>query len=295
MRIILSRRELGGDTNAMLDLNKAYSLLGLHENATEEEVEKRYEILLRRKKGRSEEEDRAAGEPTMAEITEAYNTIKGTKLQELIKEKEPKSKSVQRAGHIWEYYRWHIIGSIVAIVLIIYTFTSIMDNRNEAKRIERADVKINFFADFQVENADPLEVKLLQDLKDWKDVHFIYQYAPTDPKDEYGMAMLQKAMISMAADKVDVYITDPANFQKFGSQGAFLKLDEIPGLSGLADAKKLKLNVDGEGQVWAGIDVTDSPALQELKLPPGTKIAAIRVNADKKDNAAKTLEWLTKH
>jgi hypothetical protein len=276
----------------MLDMKQAYSILGLEENALLEEVEKRYTVLLMRNKNRSDETALAAGEPTMAQVTEAYNFIKGAAIQEEIKQKEPKNATIGRIGHIYEYYRWHIIGTILVIVLIFYTGSSILENRNEEKRIARADLKVTFFTDFQVQDPQPFEVKLLEGLKDWKDIHLVNQYAPTNPKDEYGMAMLQKAMISMAADKADLYIIDKANFDKFGAQGAFLNLQEIPALSGTPKDKRVMAKVEEGSTLWTGLDVTDHPVLKNMNLPAGQKIAAIRVNADKKENAAKALEWL---
>lgn len=277
----------------MLDLRTAYARLGLDENATDEELENRYALLLRRKRNRSEEEDRAAGETTMSEITEAYNFIKDTAIEEEIKLKEPKNKTLARAGHIYEYYRWHIIGVIVASVLIFYTVTSIVENRNEEKRIERADLKVTLFMDYQVQNPEPFEIKLLEGIKGWKDIHLVEQFAPMDPKDEYGMAMLQKAMISMAADKADLYIMDKGNFEKYGKQGAFLPLDGRPGLEAVVKEKRRTLDIEKEGTQWVGIDVSNSPALKALNLPAGDRIAVIRINAGKIDNALQAIQWLS--
>jgi hypothetical protein len=277
----------------MLDLKKAYSLLGLEENASMEDVEKRYTVLLMKKRNRSEDEDKAAGVPTMSEITEGYNYIKGLAIEEEIKLKEPKSKAAARASYIYEYYRWHIIGTILAVVLIFYTTTSIIDNRSEERKIARADLKVTFFMDYQLQDAQPFEVKLLEGIKEWKDIHTVEQYAPMDPKDEFGMAMLQKAMISMAADKADLYIMDQGNFEKYGKQGAFLNLEAQPGLVNVAKDKRRSLEMEKEGTQWVGIDVSDNPALKSLNLPAGDKIAVIRINANKKDNALKALQWLS--
>lgn len=275
----------------MLDKKTAYSLLGLDEHATDEDVEKRYTLLMMKKRNRSEEQDRAAGEPTLSEITEAYNFIKGAAIQELVQQQEPKNKTIARISYIYEYYRWHIIGSLLAIILVIYTAVSIIDNRSEEKRIANADLKVTFFMDHQFENTDPFKVKLLDGLK-WKDVYIVNQFAPLDPKDDYGMAMLQKAMISMAADKPDLYIMDKGNFEKYGKQGAFISLEGAQGLANVAKEKRKALELEKEGSQWVGIDVSDSPALKSLNLPAGERIAAIRVNAVKKDNALKALQWL---
>ncbi|MDF2937076.1 MAG: molecular chaperone DnaJ [Paenibacillaceae bacterium] len=276
----------------MIDKKSAYELLGLDENAPDEEVEKRYTVLLLRSKKRADEED--PGSPSMEEITKAYNFIKGIAIEEEIRKKEPKNKTFGKIEYVYEYYRWHIIGTIAAVLIIFFTASSIIENRSEEKRIERADLKVTFFTDYQIQgDLDSFEVKTLEQMTDWKDIHIINQYSPTDPKDEYGMAMLQKAIISMAADKADIYIMDKTNYAKFSKQGAFLRLDDIPALASVPQDKRRTAETDTGETVWSGINVTNHPAIKELKLPDVEKIALIRVNANKKDNAVKALEWLS--
>lgn len=275
----------------MMDTKRAYALLGLDENATDEEVEKRYTVLLLRSKKPAAEGNSDA--PSMEEITKAYNFIKGIAIEEEIRKKEPKNKTLGKIEYVYEYYRWHIIGTIAAVLIVFFTTSSILQNRSEEKRIERADLKVTFFTDYQIQgDLDSFEVKTLEHMTDWKDIHIVNQYSPTDPKDEYGMAMMQKAIISMAADKADIYIMDKTNYARFSKQGAFLRLDDIPALASVPQEKRRTAETDAGETVWSGIDVSNHPAIKELKLPDVEKIALIRVNANKKDNAVKVLEWL---
>ncbi|MFM9327236.1 hypothetical protein [Paenibacillus mesotrionivorans] len=276
----------------MMDTKKAYATLGLDENATDEEVEKRYTVLLLRSKKQTAGQD--PGAPSMDEITKAYNFIKGIAIEEEIRKKEPKNKTFGKIEYVYEYYRWHIIGTIAAVLIVFFTASSIIQNRSEEKRIERADLKVTFFTDYQIQGElDSFEVKTLEQMTDWKDIHIVNQYSPTDPKDEYGMAMMQKAIISMAADKADIYIMDKTNYARFSKQGAFLRLDNIPSLASVPQEKRRTGESDTGETVWSGIDVSNHPAIKELKLPDVEKIALIRVNANKKDNAVKVLEWLS--
>lgn len=281
----------------MQELTKAtaYAILGLEETATDEELEQRYTVLLLRNRKRPADAQSIDGTPPMEEITKAYNFIKGAAIEEIVRQNEPKNKTLGKIGHVWEYYRWHIIGTIAVILIIFYTTSSIIDNRNEEKRIAKADLKVTFFTDFQVDDTAPFEAKLLEGLTDWKDIHIVSQYAPTEPKDEYGMAMLQKAIVSMAADKADVYIMDKVNFDKFGKQEAFLDLSKVPALSSIPAVKQIMAQTDTGTSYYAGVDVTDSVALKEMKLPTMQKIAVIRINANKADNAEKALNWLGQH
>lgn len=276
----------------MMDKKSAYALLGLDENATDEEVEKRYTVLLLRRKKQAGGQEPDA--PSMDEITKAYNFIKGIAIEEEIRKKEPKNKTLGKIEYVYEYYRWHIIGTIAAVLIVFFTASSIIQNRSEEKRVERADLKVTFFTDYQISGElDSFEIKALEHMKDWEDIHIVNQYAPTDPKDEYGMAMLQKAIISMAADKADIYIMDKINYAKFSKQGAFLRLDGVSALASVPQDKRLTAETETGETVWSGIDVSNHPAIKELKLPDVEKIALIRVNANKMDNAVKALEWLS--
>lgn len=276
----------------MLDKKSAYAILGLDEAATDEQVEARYAILLKRSRNRHAEAAEAGEGPTMDDITKAYNFIVGSAIEEEARRKDPKNKTLGRIGYIWEYYRWHIIGTIAVVLVIFYTTNSIMDNRSEQKKINSADLKVTFFTDFEIQDTAPFKAKLLENLKDWKDVYTVSQFAPTDPKDEYGVAMLQKAVVTMAADKADVYIMDKANFAKFGAQDAFLRLGDIPSLASVPQEKRVSVKLEDGSDIWAGIDVTANPAVKALTTPSVEKIAVIRGNANKKDNAAKALEWM---
>lgn len=275
----------------MHDLKNAYEILGLEETATDEEVEQRYTVLLLKNRSRPAADSQEAG-PSMEEITKAYNRIKNAAIEEEVRQKEPKSKAVGRISHIWEYYRWHIFGTIAVVLLVFFTGKSIIENRAEERRIEQSDLKVTFFTDFQIQDLSPFEVKLLEGMTDWQEVYTVNQYAPIDPKDEYAMAMLQKAVVSMAADKPDVYIMDKANFDKFGKQGAYVNLDEIPALANTPEEKRRSTESEEEEQLWYGIDVTDSDAIKALTLPDVDKIAVIRVDSKNIDNAVKALEWM---
>jgi len=267
----------------MLDLSKAYETLGLSENATEEELENRYLLLMKKK------------QPGSEEISKAYKFIKEHQLQEEAKQKAPKNETLGKVGHIWEYYRFHIIGSILAVILIVYTTVSVVDNKREARLAEMADVKFTFFTNFQVQvqDAKPLEERLLTEFKDWKQIGIYSQYSPIEAKDQYDIAMQQKAFISIGYDKTDVYLLDKSNFEKFGPQGAFKKLD---GLGVPFPKEKLQLlKTDSDTTtVPYGIDVTNHPLMKELRLPPGEKVAAIRHDAKNLDNAIQVLQYLSK-
>ena len=279
----------------MLDRKKAYFILGLDESASDEELEKRYSLLARRQQPKDNDGASVdAKQPTMEEINEAYNFIRNAAREEYIRQQEPKNKTIGRIAHIYEYYRWHIIGSIAAIVLVVYMVIGIIDSRQEEQRIARADAKITLFWNYSVENVQPFEDVILAGIPEWKDIHLVEQYAPLEAKDQYDISMQQKAMVTMAAEKSDVYIMDKTNFELYGWQGTFLNLQDQPAIAVIPEEKRHSVEVEDEGIQWVGVDISDSPALKSLNMPEGEYYAGVRVNANKVDNALKALEWLSK-
>ncbi|WP_040952446.1 hypothetical protein [Gorillibacterium massiliense] len=275
----------------MLDKEKAYSLLGLDVAATYEEVEKRYALLARKQRNLNEDGS-PTGEPTAEEINDAYNFIRNAAREEAIRKLEPKNKTVARIGHFYEYYRWYVIGAIAAIALIIYMTTSIIHNRQADKLIAKADLKVSFYTEYDIQEPQPFEDKLLGGIPAWKDIYMVTQYSPTNPTDQYGMTMQQKAVVTMAAEKADLYIMDKANFDTFGRQGGFLDLTGQTGTDQIPADKRTTVDVEDEGTQWTAVDISDSPALKSLNLPAGEYYATVRGNAKKTENALEALEYL---
>lgn len=287
----------------MLDLKQAYAILGLEETASIEDVERKYSLLL--KKSRPKTDNRIDGDGishegyTMKEVTEAYYFITHyDELQAKINDKLA-NPFTDRLSHIWEYYRFHIIGGLCALLIVVYMAREVVQNRHEEAADANADVRISFFGDFPVNELDTslLKNRLLNDFPDWKSVTATLQYSPIEAKDQYEVALQQKAFISMGYDKLDLYILDPVNFERFGKQGAFLALDGgEKRFTGVPNEirRTLKQEKDETDRLY-GIDVSGSPVLKELQLPEGAKIAAVRSEAKHKDQALRTLEWLLKH
>lgn len=272
----------------MLDLKEAYFILGLDENASDEQLEERYSLLLI--KGRNQKE---VDFVPMEDIIRAYNFIRDSKLQAHASKLEPKNKTVGKISHIWEYYRWHFFSSIAIVLLVFFTTSSILDNRAESRRIAAADMKLAFFVDYYMQDdlAASFHNTLLEVMDHWEDVYVIAQYAPTEPVDDYDIAMLQRSTLIMAAESHDIYILDPENFMKFAFQEPFINLEQIPELAAIPEEYRVYGNIEAANNIWFGIDITHSSVIDELPIPE-EKIAAIRSDATRLENAIELLLWL---
>lgn len=287
----------------MQDLKQAYAILGLDETAGIEDVERRYSLMLKKSRPKtSDNPDGNGGTPegyTMKEMTEAYYFITHYEEIQAKQTVKPVNAFPDRLAHIWEYYRFYIIGGLCAILIIVYMVREVTQNRQQEAADANADVRITFFGNFPVNELDgtPLKTRLLKDFPEWKSVSVTLQYSPIEAKDQYEVALQQKAFISMGYDKLDLYILDPVNFERFAKQGAFLALDnEGNRFTGVPqDQRSLLKQEKEENDRLYGIDVSGSSVLKELHLPDGGKIAAVRSEAKHKEQALRTLEWLLKH
>ncbi|QMV41134.1 J domain-containing protein [Cohnella cholangitidis] len=95
----------------MEELKKAYEILGLPEDATREQVENRYFILMKRartEKSRNEAEDDNHQPLDLTEINRAYNLVLGIETEKIgTIEKQTKT------AHFFYYYKFHVIIGLI--------------------------------------------------------------------------------------------------------------------------------------------------------------------------------------
>ncbi len=274
----------------MSDLKKAYEVLGLAEGSSREDVESRYELLLlkfRRDTGGE------PGQPTQNEINVAYRTIIDSYMEQQISQAPKRHPVIERWSHFWEYYRVHTIVSILAIVAIVYTAGEIVKNREEARLAEKAAVKAMFLGEFRFPNADPMRDWLLQQFPQWEHAIVMVQQSPIEPRDPYEIAMLQKAMVSLAAERPDLYILDPLNYEKYVKQGGFMPLDEYVQKWNLdAGVQSAYRTVAQEGTAprQYGLEVTASPAFTGLQTQGQKLVIAVGMQSKNMENALLAVE-----
>lgn len=276
-----------------MDKKRAFEILELDEQATNEEIEERYFLMLRKARARKLE-DEADGERWMNEISEAYRYIKKLEIEQHAEQLRPKNKWAERMEYIWEYYKFHIIVTVVILLLAGYFINSIQEGRRNKQLAAMADLHFTFYTEYMVQQTDAMKAKLQEAFPEWDHLIVYNQYAPFDPKTDYDLAMTSKSMINIVFEDTDIYIMDANNFGRAGRFGAFLSLEGEEGKwFDVPEERKWYETRSGEEQShWFGIDVTANPLWDELGLPEGTKIAGIRYNAKHKENAMRVLYWL---
>lgn len=293
-----------------MELKQAYEKLGLPDGASRDEVEKRYELLLRREKGKVTSE--------FAEINRAYKLIVSHEDQKIVgsitQQKYGKYKRfathAERLDHFMSYYKWHLIGGIAAVIFIVYGINSFMENRAEQARLAALpppDLEASFIGRFYLAqgngDTEQLEAAMVEQMPGWQRVKADIAAINMASPNSMDMAMQQKIVVQLATERPDVYILDNDTFQWLAQIGALLPLDEQaegPWKELLTEeTKKIAAVAEndpgsrepvlGEERVY-GIDLGASPLAKNLPIAKGEMIIGLRLDTERQENVFAMIE-----
>ncbi len=271
-----------------MDRKKALSIMGLKEEATDNEIEKRYYLLLRKYKMLRDTKQEDALKPDIDEITEAYNLLAGNVFEQEERKPGPLFEKLgvdeDKVRNFFHYYKWHIIIGIAAILVVFSLVKAVTQ--------PRPDFNVAFIGNIYYQEADFLKEKIETEIDSVR-IASIDGAAFLSKEMEYQMEM--KAMVLLAAADVDVFITDSDKFKRFAKQGAFLKLDQLTQKHGIVvgnDAKFMEKSEEDDKKYWYGIDVSSSSLLKDSKIIGEELIFSIKVNTENPDKAAEFLKLL---
>lgn len=289
----------------MEELKLAYETMGLPENAAKEEVEKRYTTLMRKERARAQQlrhEGKDEDDGYFATITQAYRLIleyDAKKQADAFNEQEygkykKMAGQAQKMDHFWRYYKFHTLGAIAAVALIIYGIFSFINYREEQERLANlppADLTISFMGNYMLKEdapkKEPIETALLTAFPEWQRFITSVTMVPSDEAQQF--AYLQKAVLVLATEHPDVYIMDRNIFNWIGNQGVLLNLDtyaegELKPLLKDGISMKLKTDEDPKEHVY-GFDLTNSALVNDLPLYKTDMIICIRADSKNLENA----------
>jgi hypothetical protein len=275
------------------DLKKAYDVLGLPEDATREQVENRYFILMKRaRSGQSLTQANGSESPApdLTEINRAYNLVLGVET-----EKISTIKKQTKLAHFFYYYRIHVIVGIIVILVAGYMIKDGIDKRRAAASLPPANLSVSIFGNFYFADVDLLQKNMLKLVPEWKRIDTTLVFVPPEVKSPQDMAMQQKSVLVFMTERSELYITDEKNFKSLAAQGAFIRLDEFEGSESLnvPPDKLLTARADGDtGDHPYGIDVTGNPVFKGIELSGEREIIAIRATKEKWPDTRKLLEKL---
>lgn len=200
----------------------------------------------------------------------------------------------EKVEYIWDYYKVHIIVSILVIYLLVSFTNSIINRKDYVLNVALIGKYMD--SDRQSEFSKKVTKELIGDpsAKKQASIDFYRLVKGTNGNLTLDPASTQKLMARMGAQDIDVIVLDKNNFDILAREGAFLRLDKAKelNLSGLNVAKvnepsgELKPGVYGIYVGW------NNKYLRNLGYDYNDKIIAIMANGQHKDLAIKFVKWL---
>ncbi|MBU3804535.1 MAG: hypothetical protein H9872_07245 [Candidatus Cellulosilyticum pullistercoris] len=137
----------------------------------------------------------------------------------------------EKVKHIWEYYRWHILATVIAVVMIFSLGKTILfpEPPDEVDIVIAAQMHINtdynsVLQQFKEEFKTGLDLMNIN----WEDA-------------ESAFVMLQKIPLMITTDEMDIFGTSSdayEDFVKIYGEDMFTPLEDIPALSDLLEKYK---------------------------------------------------------
>lgn len=280
-----------------MDIKEAFKLLELPEGSTMDEVEKQYMTWIKRARAFQDLPD---GEKPfdINKITEAYNIIKHVNEYGSIPKEEYKPFK-NKLQHFLHYHKLHIVGVIILLIFVGSIIQTIVSNHQEKKELASLppeDLGIMLYGDYFLLGSDvtPVSENVLSIFPTWKRVTINSNYAPTEINDTMDAGNQQKSIITLMNDQSDVYIVGEENFDQLMQLEVFQPLE--PSLKDQVQEDDLiyAKSPEDESEQLYGVVMDDRTLFEGLEVKKNRKIAAIRVDADNKDNAMKLITELTK-
>lgn len=302
----------------MLDVNEAHKVLGVNKNASKNDIERRYSILLKKHRMNVENNENADETIDIDQVTMAYNLLMGYVVppsEEELKAPNPLIAKMgideKKAKNFFYYYKVHMIIGVIALIVIAFTIKGCV---TEVK----CDFNLAFVGNIAFTDTEALKNTIKAQIPQIKEPRFDSAYlAPsvdnsqqgtgtqTDGQQATGVqtdaqqesAMQMKAMILFSAADVDLFILDNANYKKYAEQGAFISLDEIAASLGVDKEKSMSYilkNKDDNSEHIYGINVADSEVLKKAEILGDEMVAAIPVRSKQSEKAILVLKLLLK-
>lgn len=262
--------------NEKMDRARALEILGVEDNATDEQIENRYSLLLKKlrtqeKQHQDQSIDSDKPEVTIDDVNAAYNSLKGIEGQQLNKVKMGWNK--EWFAHFFHYYKLHTIVVIIILVVIGFSINGAIEREQQRQAealLPKPDVGVVFVGNYNSQEIPKIEEILLNEFPEWERIKVDIIYRPLDTNTPGDPAYLQKSIIDLMTKRGDVYIMDKVNYDQMIEQ-EFLEDSQMIGIDS-ADLSDSKL--------WSTVPIIGTKQ----------KIAAVAKDAVNKDNAIEFIE-----
>ncbi len=299
-------------------LQEARAILGVTKDSSKEEIEKRYDVILKKHRILKQEGNLdESAEYTFQKCTDAYRIIMGYEVDEpKVERKETYTdKAFQKVGidrkkadNFFHYHKFHILIGIIAVIVIAFTIRSFVT------RVE-PDITIGMLGIVNQQAVDGFENKIKENVPEIKEISVDSAMLSGDSNDPQAYAYMQKAMVLIAASDTDLFLVNKYAYDSYATNGAFMDMggiakdldidvsksdylklrvvDEWEEPKDMNSERKPKTYKDTEPQLY-GIDVTNSEFFKGLDVVGPEKILVIRAGAENLDLILKLVKLFAK-
>jgi len=299
-------------------MQEARKILGITKGSLKDDIEKKYDVIMKKYRilktsgmlNVKEEED-------FVKKTEAYRIVMGYEVdmpkidrKETYVDKAFVKAGVdrKRADNFFHYYKYHMLISIVAIIVVIFTVRSFVI------RVE-PDISIGFMGEVNQQAFDTFGTKIKANVPEIKEIAFDSAMLTDNYNDPQAYAYMSKAMILLSASDTDLFIVSKYVFNRYANTGPFMKLDDIAkelniditaseylklrvvdeweDTANIEEERKIKTYIDAQPQLY-GIDVTNSEFFKDINVVGPEKILVVKVEPKNRDLILKLIKLFIK-
>jgi hypothetical protein len=276
---------------------EAFQTLGLGNDASEYEIERRYTVLARRYRLENPDEQRDA------RINEAYNLLTGrdvASIDELVPVKLRRKvlgRTLYDWKNKWYYMRWSLLGILVLAGILGSILYSVLTT-------EKRDFQLAVVGQFALLQQDMYadDFPLNQFVRTHANAaNPLLEFLPLAEEDASQMDIavrMQMAIIVSGANPVDLFIVNDYTYTFYSTSGLFAPLDalyeRLPEIAGEELASQIEplygTVMDADGQpvgapYLMGLDFTGTWLVEGLGVNSGRNILCIGAQGEFQDKA----------
>ncbi len=198
----------------------------------------------------------------------------------------------KKIEYLSEYYKFHALVTVVAIILIAYTANTIL-NPPSSTRFYAAMISSPVDQKLLAEYTSGFEKYLnLNPKKEKIELSNNYNFSM---KDSLSMDLEQALITRVSAKQVDVIIAPESYFKKYASAGSFLKLsDQLPTdiYSSLTDQFYITHTDEDKDQTAYGIYMNNTELYKNITKNSDPFVLGIVANSKHVDNSIEFVRYV---
>lgn len=294
---------------------EARKILGLTKESSKDDIEKKYEIALKKYKilkASGSVDDKS--EEGFQKCTDAYRILMGYETNQpkgVEKHDTYTAKALQKAGidskkadNFFYYYKYHIIIGAIVLIFIALTVKSFVT------RVD-PDITIGLMGEVNQQAYESFGAKIKKDIPEIKEIAFDSASLSDRFEDPQAYAQKSKAMILLSVSDTDLLVVSKYVYDTYAQNGPFMPLEDVAKSLDIdvspSDYLKLKVvdewiepdNLNGERKVKSyrdkeprlyGIDVTNSQYFKGVDIIGPEKILVVKTEPKNRDLILKLIK-----